>query len=217
MDTDRFVTPSDVPAGRPPHRWAALARLVRADTVALALALVAFGSGQPAGAQQQERAPAASRLAGHPLVGSWALTATFEGQQQLPPPVANLVTFTSDGTVVTAIPPRLPGQTGSPPVQDLLRSAGHGAWAPATGAGDGAAEVRFAFFVTDARGNLASIATVRGSIRPEGGGDGFGGTFVLDEADPAGSVTASLRGTVRATRIAVGLTAPVGMPGTGAR
>lgn len=216
MDVDRFVRPSAAAAGPRPCRPAELAR---AGAAALAVVLATFGAGQPAGAQQQqERAPAAVRLTGHPLVGSWALTATFEGQQQPPLTVANLVTFTSDGTMVTAIPPRLPGQTGSPPpAQDLLRSTGHGAWTPAAGAGGDAAEVRFAYFVTDAQGNLAGIATVRGSIRLEGGGDAFAGSFVLDAADPAGRVTASSRGTVRATRIAVGSTAPVGMPATGAR
>ena len=146
--------------------------------------------------------------AGHPLVGSWSVTVSFDGQPPLVLP--NLATFTSDGTVVVAAPSILPETPGGPAVSFF--SAGHGAWAAADVRG---ADVRFVFLVSDEAGHLLSINTVRGTLQVDDTDDAYTGRFNVEIEGPTGGALASLTGTWQATRIGVGSVESAGTPGGG--
>ena len=172
----------------------------------LVLAIVAMVAARlPAATARQETAPPA----GHPLVGSWKVTVSFDGQPPLVLP--NLATYTSDGTAVIAAPPQLPETPGSTTPRDFF-SPGHGTW---VATGERTADLQFIFLVTDRGGNLASTNTVRATLELDATGDAYTGTFVLEIVDPAGRGPAPLTGTLRGSRIRVEPLAPVGTPAVG--
>jgi hypothetical protein len=161
-------------------------------------------SAQRAMAQQATPVPPTG---GAVLTGSWVVSVNFDGSTPLTLP--NLVSFAADGTMTVAAPPLLPELPGAGSTQDAF-SGGIGAW---TQTGDGNAEARFAFLVTSADGTLASVNTVRQSIALEPSGDVYNGTFTLDIADAAGTISSTATGKIQGNRILVGPTGPITVPG----
>lgn len=141
--------------------------------------------------------PAAAQEAAHPLVGSWRVEVTVDGQPPLALP--NLASFTADGIVLVSAPPLLPELPGSP-ARDAF-SAGHGAW---SATGSDTAAVTFVFLVVDDTGSLASENTVRGTLRVDPTGNAYEGGFDLSIAGADGAAIGSGTGTWRATRIDAG-------------
>jgi hypothetical protein len=182
-------------------RRAALGRLAAGG---LGATLLAIAGRVPPPAAAQTATPNA--VTGSPLVGSWAVAVTVQGQPPLVLP--NLATFAADGTVVVAAPPRLPELPGTGGTTDLF-SGGHGAW---IASGERGARVRFAFLVSDQNGQFASTNTVRGILEVDATGNAYLGSFDLDIADPTGHVIASSSGTWQAVRIAVGPREPIAAP-----
>ena len=174
-------------------------------SAAIAGLIGGFGlNAQRAMAQQAAPVPSTGSAI---LTGSWIVAVSFDGSTPLTLP--NLVCFAADGTMSVAAPPLLPELPGAGRNQDAF-SGGIGAW---TQSGNGNAEARFAFLVTSADGTLASINTVRQSIALDPSGDEYNGTFTLDIADAAGTISSTATGKIQGNRILVGPTGPVTVPG----
>lgn len=133
----------------------------------------------------------------HPLVGSWMVVLTVEGQG--PIEITNLITFAADGTVLAASGGQLPGL---PAVfgSGLVLTEGHGAWAVAS---ERSAEATFRFLTLDQTGGIASTNTSRMAVEADAGGNSLTGAFTLDLVSPSGNSMGAGRGTLRAERIAV--------------
>jgi hypothetical protein len=159
----------------------------------LAVVLLAAALAGPA-ALGQEATPAPPAET-HPLVGSWRVEVTVDGNPPLALP--NLASFTADGVAVVSAPPLLPELPGSP-ARDAF-STGHGAW---RATGPDTARVTFAFLVVGPGGVLASVNTVRGDLAVDPDGNAYAGAFTLAIDDADGNRIGAGSGSWRATRIA---------------
>jgi len=129
----------------------------------------------------------------HPVIGSWRV-AVDVGNVHGP---MNLAILSADGTVLVAFPSPTPAAPG----------AGHQLeyWTPAVGswqpAGDRGATMRFEALGADEHGVPVGTHTITASVAAESGGQGWSGPFTITIAGPDGATTASVSGTVTATRI----------------
>lgn len=133
----------------------------------------------------------------HPLVGSWQILVTFEGQG--PIEVTNLVTFTDEGTVLAASGGQLPAQPGVF-ASGLVLTEGHGAW---VAMGPRTAEATFRFLTLHQAGGISSTNTARLTVEADAAGSTLTGSFALDLVSPNGNPMGAGRGSLRAERIAV--------------
>ena len=134
------------------------------------------------------------------FAGSWFGTATATAVPL--PPLQTLLTFTSDGNVVEAHRPFLPGSLS--PLGPLLLTAGHGAWVR-TGRREFAVTTMLIYEGTSDNatyaGQVALIEKVRFKITLDPQRDSLSGTLVDELRDPAGNLVFSGPGTFAATRI----------------
>lgn len=166
--------------------------VVSVPVIALVVGLLASGVRPGAGVVQGT--PAAE---GDPLIGSWLVLVTFEGQGSIE--FTNLITFTDEGTVLAASGGQLPGlpsvfSTG------LVLTEGHGAWTPT---GERGAAATFRFLTLDQAGGIASTNTSRLAVDVDPSGNALTGTFTLDLVSPSGNPMGTGRGTLRAERIGI--------------
>ena len=168
--------------------------------ISLLAVVAALVAGRGPGTDAQQVTPAAGA---HPLVGSWEVLVTFEGQG--PIEVTNLITFTREGSVLAASGgqlPSLPGVFAS----GLVLTEGHGAW---VATGERTADATFRFLTLDQVGGIASTNTARMAVEVDPTGNALTGSFALDLVSPNDNPMGGGRGTLRAERIVV---EPVGSP-----
>lgn len=143
----------------------------------------------------------------HPLVGSWEVVISYEGQGAIT--VANLVTFGADGTLLAASAgqlPDIPGVFGT----GLVLTEGHGAWAAT---GERSADGTYRSLTLDQTGSISSTNVARMSVAVDPSGNSYSGTFSLELISPNGNPMGSGMGTVRAERISVeSLATPIATP-----
>lgn len=163
-------------------------------SVVALLGLLTVGSVPITGAQEEVSD------AGHPLVGSWLVVISLEGQDPgvpLPSALTSLIMFFADGNVLVANAGQL---SLLPPASGLFFREGHGQW---VAMGDASADVTYDSLVLDQTGGLSSITITRTSVAVDTTGNGYAGSLVIESANPAGNVTGTEHGTLSATRIRV--------------
>lgn len=134
----------------------------------------------------------------HPLVGSWLVAVTLEGQEPgapLPTELTSLVTYFADGNVLVAKAGQLPPL---PPGSGLFFTDGHGQWVTT---GESTADATFVSLILDQTGGLSSTNTTRTSVEVDTTTDVYTGTFVIESESPTGNSVKAERGTFQATRI----------------
>lgn len=152
------------------------------------------------------RAQGEDATASHPLVGSWLVSVTLEGEEPgaaLPASVTSLVTFFADGNVLVANAGQLPPL---PPGAGLFFTEGHGQWI-ATGASG--AEATFVSLVLDQTGGPSSTVTAHTTLEVDASGDAYTGTASYESTSLTGGSMGTQQVNVEATRIQV---APMATP-----
>ncbi len=119
------------------------------------------------------------------LLGSWEAVTTVEIQNATFP---SLLTFTSDGSVITDEPP-------SP-----FETSGHGNW---VSTGPGQVAFTFVSLVGSAEGPLSMKYKVVSRLNLNSDKESLSGPFKIDILDPNGQVIFEDHGTFDLTRIAV--------------
>jgi hypothetical protein len=153
--------------------------------VAAALALIPMtSSAQPAPKENDTSAPRSSTAPVMKLVGSW--DTTFETAIQGGPFKA-LMTFTSDGTILSAEP-------------SAYETTGFGSWLPT---GSRTAAYTFRSYVGSATGENTGSIKVVGKLRLDPSQDRWRGPFKVEVFDPSGNLVFSDTGTFVADRIGV--------------
>lgn len=142
----------------------------------------------------------------HPLVGSWLVSVSLEGQAPgtgLPSDVTSLVTYFADGNVLVANAGQLPPL---PPGSGLFFTEGHGQW---VATGERSAEARFVSLVLDQTGGLSSTNTASTTVEVEPAGNAYTGSIAIESTSSTGGSMGVQRANVEATRIQV---SPAGTP-----
>jgi hypothetical protein len=167
--------------------------LFLAPLVAVVLvSLLAIGRAGLTGAQEEQS------LAAHPLVGSWLVSVTLQGQEPgaaLPPEVTSLITDFADGNVLVANAGQLPPL---PPGSGLFFTEGHGSW---VATGEGSAEAIHVSLVLDQTGALSNTNTGSASVEVDATGDAYTGSLTIESTSAIGNVAGVRQATVEATRI----------------
>jgi hypothetical protein len=170
------------PSNRPAFSWWGMQSGALALLTSVALvALTALIGSQPGQAQQGN---GISRL--QKLTGAWNVQVELELFQVTFPA---LITFMSDGTMLTDEPP-------SP-----FETSGHGNWI-ATGPREAAFTFR-ALVGGGPDGQLSESYRIVGKLQYDAGADNWSGPFKIQGFDPDGNETFAYPGTFTGTRIAV--------------
>jgi hypothetical protein len=180
-------------------------KVMRRIPVVVVVAATLLG-GALLGGLSVARGQEASPPAIHPLVGSWLVAVTLEGQEPgsgSPPATTSLVTFFADGNVLVANAGQLPSL---PPGSGLFFTEGHGQWA---GTGDRAARASVVSLVLDQTGGLSSTTTVSTTVEVDDTGNAYTGTLTIGSTSSTGTDMGAQQATVEATRIQ---TEPAGTP-----
>ena len=128
-----------------------------------------------------------AQSAAQSIVGSWLIVQPQSGVPGRAPGAPNLITFTSDGTVL---------------VTSALGtfSSGNGTW---NRTGDRTVAETHIFIRRNAAGDFIGTAKVRQTITLNATFDGFTGSATTDWLDAEGKVVQSFKPTTQATRIRV--------------
>jgi len=130
------------------------------------------------------------------IVGAWRVAVSIPGVET---PFTNLTTFSSDGTVLNAFPSPSPAPPGSDHKLEYFTTAS-GSW---TQSSSGSVRLTFETLGADENGTPIGAHVVTAQVALAGDGHSWSGDFTLAVLDPTGKQTASIPGTVSATRIAV--------------
>lgn len=153
------------------------------------------------------RAQEQPSTAGHPLVGSWLVSVSVEGQAPgagLPADVNSLVTYFADGNVLVANAGQLPPL---PPGSGLFFTEGHGQW---VATGERSAEASWTSLVLDQTGGLSSTITASGATAEvDASGNTYAGRASVESTSSTGSNMGAQQVTIGATRIQA---TPAGTP-----
>ena len=131
---------------------------------------------------------------GNHVVGSWTAAVTAASGSGVPP-FTDLITFTSDGTVIESRRLFVPASPFGP----LLETPGHGAWEKVD---DGEFDVHFVFLIQGAVSGL-DIGTdnIHLRLRVDSTGKTLSGTFDSTIKDTSGNPIFTATGTYQATLI----------------
>lgn len=178
----------------------------RTSILVSVIALVVVGSLAVGRLSTTTRAQAQPSMAGHPLVGSWLVSVSLEGQapgEGLPSDVPSLVTYFADGNVLVANSGQLPPL---PPGSGLFFTEGHGQWAAT---GERSAEASVVSLVLDQTGGLSSTNTAGTTVEVDASGNTYAGSITIESTSSTGGSMGGQQASVEATRIQV---APAGTP-----
>jgi hypothetical protein len=161
--------------------------------IALSLGSVFLPAAQVAGAETPAR-EASARAQKAPIVGTWFARVSPDpappGAPPNPPPFDELLTFTSDGTVLET-------NAGLPP---LAASPGQGVWVPVS---PGVYRATYLKFLFDQQGQPTGGLLVTMRITLSGAGNSFSSVDEVDFLDPAGIVLFTSTGSSKARRLGV--------------
>lgn len=177
----------------------------RTSILVSVIALVVVGS-LAVGRLSTTGAQAQASMAGHPLVGSWLVSVSLEGQapgEGLPSDVPSLVTYFADGNVLVANSGQLPPL---PPGSGLFFTEGHGQW---VATGQSSAEASVVSLVLDQTGGLSSTNTAGTAVEVDASGNTYTGSITIESTSSTGGSMGGQQASVEATRIQV---APAGTP-----
>jgi hypothetical protein len=127
------------------------------------------------------------------IIGAWRTTVEIEGV----PPFVNLTTFSGDGIVLNAFPTPSPAPPGESHKLEHFTTA-VGAWKETT---PGKVDLTFETLSVDENGAPIGSHVISASATVAADGSSWTGPFTLTVLDPTGKQTASVTGTVSATRI----------------
>lgn len=129
------------------------------------------------------------------LAGSWSGTVTATNPPGLPP-FNDLITFTSDGSVIESRRPLIPASAS--PFGPVLETTGHGTWQRV---GEGEFDIYFVFLLQANDGSGAELGTdnVHVRARLDSTGANLSGTFASVVKTPNGDIP--FEGTYQATPI----------------
>lgn len=126
-------------------------------------------------------------------VGSWQFSLIPKVGALSGQPIAGLITFTSDGTVVEDDVSEVMSTPGSTERSAFRSTPGHGIWQPSPAVGN--LFIRIITLVANPDGTLRAKRTLTMTIALNSTGDRFRGGYGSETDDPTGRVIATSSGT----------------------